>query len=193
VAISYIGNIPNAHIRDHQRKRLYEAEEECSFWNNITVLSINNIKHLVGSISEWAEIKPPTIILEGHIYVYATQDAIVLPYTGTQTLPFICHEMSHVINYNSTDADHHGRNFASTYLKVVRQFIGLKSYRELLASFRKHKVKYRRRKIEIKIPKVMEMKNGRKAFNSVSTEDQSCKVCRILSNNDVAEIEKQIA
>ena len=39
----------------------------------------------------------------------------------------------------------------------------------------------------------MDMKNGRKAFNSVSTEDQSCKVCRILSNNDVAEIEKQIA
>ena len=54
-------------------------------------------------------------------------------------------------------------------------------------------LKYRIRKIEIKIPKVMEMKNGRKAFNSVSTEDQSCKVCRILSNNDVAEIEKQIA
>ena len=54
--------------------------------------------------------------------------------------------MSHVINYNSIDADHHGRNFASTYLKVVRQFIGLKSYRELLESFRKNKVKFRRKR-----------------------------------------------
>ena len=27
MAISYIGNIPNAHIRDHQRKRLYEAQK----------------------------------------------------------------------------------------------------------------------------------------------------------------------
>ena len=193
MAISYIGNIPNAHIRDHQRKRLYEAEEECSFWNDITVLSINNIKHLVGSISECAEIKPPTIILEGHTYVYATQDTIVLPYTRTQTLPFICHEMSHVINYNSIDADHHGRNFASTYLKVVRQFIGLTPYRELLGSFRKHRVKYRRKKIEIKVPKIMAMKNGRKTDQGVSTEDQSCKICKILSNNNISEIEKHIA
>ena len=193
MTISYIGNIPNAHIRDHQRKRLYESEEECSFWNDITVLSINNIKHLVGSISAWAEIKTPTIILEGHTYVYATQDTIVLPYTRAQTLPFICHEMSHVINYNSIDADHHGRNFASTYLKVVRQFIGLTSYRELLGSFRKHRVKYRRKKIEIKVPKIMAMKNGRKTDQGVSTEDQSCKICRILSNNNISEIEKQIA
>ena len=58
--------------------------------------------------------------------------------------------MSHVINYNSDEADHHGRNFASTYLKVVRQFIGLTSYRELLESFRKHKVKFRWQKRNVK-------------------------------------------
>ena len=37
------------------------------------------------------------------------------------------------------------------------------------------------------------MKNGRKTVQGISTEDQSCKVWRIPSNNDVAEIEKQIA
>ena len=150
MALSYIGNIPNTHIRDHQRKRLYEAEEECSFWNDITVLSISDVKYLIGSISAWAKIKPPTGILEGHTMVYATQDTISLPYPVTKTLPYICHEMSHVINYNSDEADHHGRNFASTYLKVVRQFIGFTSYRELLESFRKHKVKFRRQKRNVK-------------------------------------------
>ena len=39
----------------------------------------------------------------------------------------------------------------------------------------------------------MDMKNGRKTVQGISTEDQSCKVCRILSNNDVDENEKQIA
>ncbi len=186
MAISYIGNIPNTHVRDHQRKRLYQAEEECSFWDDINVLSINNIKHLVDNISEWAEIKPPTIILEGNTHVYATQDTIVLPYTDTQTIPFICHEMSHVINYNSTNADHHGRNFAYTYLKVVRQFIGLKSYKELLGSFRKHKVKYRRKRMQRRGPKTMTIKNGRKSIHDIAAENPSCKICKLF-------IEKQIA
>ena len=46
--------------------------------------------------------------------------------------------------------------------------------------------------VEIKDPKIVTMKNGKKAVQGVATEDPSCKVFRILSNKDVAEVEKQI-
>ena len=36
------------------------------------------------------------------------------------------------------------------------------------------------------------MKNGRKAVQGVAAEDPSAKVFRILSDKDVAEVEKQI-
>ena len=91
---NYIGDIPNTHIRDFQRKKLYQAEEDCLY---------------------------PT----------------------SKSLPYICHEMSHVINYNDPDkADHHGANFAGTYLQVVKEFIGEEDYQELLNAFKHRKVKY---------------------------------------------------
>ena len=46
--------------------------------------------------------------------------------------------------------------------------------------------------VEIKDPKIVTMKNGKKAVKGVATEDPSSKVFRILSNKDVAEVEKQI-
>ena len=98
---SYIGNIPNPHVRDFQRKKVYQAEEQCSFWNIASVLDIHQIEMLVKLISEWAEVPRPEIIEDGHQMVFATQDSIVLPYPASKTLPYILHEMSHVINYLS--------------------------------------------------------------------------------------------
>ena len=46
--------------------------------------------------------------------------------------------------------------------------------------------------VEIKDPKIVTMKNGKKAVQGVATEDASSKCFRILSNKDVAEVEKQI-
>ncbi len=46
--------------------------------------------------------------------------------------------------------------------------------------------------VEIANPKIVTMKNGRKAVQGVAAEDPSSKVFRILSNKDVAEVEKQI-
>ena len=139
---SYIGNIPNPHVRDFQRKKVYQAEEQCSFWNIASVLDIHQIEMLVKLISEWAEVPRPEIIEDGHQMVFATQDSIVLPYPASKTLPYILHEMSHVINYNSKNADHHGVYFSETYLSVVREFIGVDASLELQQSFEKHKVKY---------------------------------------------------
>ena len=140
---SYIGNIPNTHIRDFQRKRLYQAEEQCSFWNNISILSSPEVISLIQNISKSFNIKTPVIITTGHELVYATQDLISIPYPTSKSLPYICHEMSHVINYNDPDkADHHGANFAGTYLQVVKEFIGEEDYQELLNAFKHRKVKY---------------------------------------------------
>ena len=46
--------------------------------------------------------------------------------------------------------------------------------------------------VEIAEPKIVTMKNGRKAVQGVAKEDPSSKVFRILSDKDVAEVEKQI-
>jgi hypothetical protein len=47
--------------------------------------------------------------------------------------------------------------------------------------------------VEIAEPKIVTMKNGRKAVSGVAAEDPTSKVFRILSDKDVAEVEKQIS
>ena len=140
---NYIGDIPNTHIRDFQRKKLYQAEEDCLFWNNVHILPNDKVIDLIRTISKFFNIKTPIIATTGHELVYATQDLISIPYPTSKSLPYICHEMSHVINYNDPDkADHHGANFAGTYLQVVKEFIGEEDYQELLNAFKHRKVKY---------------------------------------------------
>ena len=51
--------------------------------------------------------------------------------------------MSHVINYQIGPADHHGPNFASAYMEVVKTFIGQKECIELEQAFKKFGVKYK--------------------------------------------------
>ena len=144
---SYIGTIPNPHIRDFQRKKLYYAEALCTFWNEIEPISKYRVKKLVKDISSWANITPPTIsyattIKNGRV-AFATKADLVLPFPLSRSIPFICHEMSHVINYQIGPADHHGPNFASAYLEVVHTFMGQTEYEELLNSFNQLKVKHK--------------------------------------------------
>jgi len=49
-----------------------------------------------------------------------------------------------------------------------------------------------RKTVEIANPKIVTLKNGRKAVRGVAAEDPSSTVFRILSDKDVAEVEKQI-
>ena len=140
---NYIGDIPNTHIRDFQRKKLYQAEEDCLFWNNVHILPNDKVIDLIRTISKFFNIKTPIIATTGHELVYATQDLISIPYPTSKSLPYICHEMSHVINYNDLEkADHHGANFATTYLQVVKEFISEEDYIELKQAFDRRKVKY---------------------------------------------------
>jgi len=139
---SWMGDIPNTHVRDYQRKKVFQAEDSCMFWGDVDILTWEQVQNLIQRISEWAEISPPSLLEDGHLIAYATADTISLPFPIAKTLPYICHEMSHVINYNGTEADHHGKNFAATYLEVVKQFINQDAYKDLKRSFDKYNVKY---------------------------------------------------
>ena len=50
-----------------------------------------------------------------------------------------------------------------------------------------------RKTVEIVEPKIVTMKNGRKAVRGVAAEDPTQKVFRIIGDSQVAEIEKQIS
>ena len=145
---TYLGVIPNTHVRDFQRKKVYDAEEQCAFWQEglkHPLLSSEEVAVLVKNISEWASIKQPDILYEpSHAFpiAYATADLLVLPFKRASSLPYICHEMAHVVNYNSTKEDHHGRNFTHTYLQIVKKFIGVLASRELKQAFKVQRVKY---------------------------------------------------
>ena len=144
---SYIGDIPNPHIRDFQRKKLYHAEALCSFWNELETISKYKVKKLVRDISEWADVAPPKVSYATPIKngrgAFATKSDLVLPFPLSRSIPFICHEMSHVINYQRGPADHHGPYFASAYLEVVHTFIGKTEYSDLRDSFNHLRVKYK--------------------------------------------------
>lgn len=146
MALTHIGDIPNLHVRDFQRKRVYDSELECSFWDNVSILPLEEIEQLIQDISIWAGIEKPQLSVQGHedmLVAYATPTEIVLPFPATQSKPFICHEMAHVINYQLGPADHHGPNFAKTYLEVVRNFIGKEAYDELKTAFDHLRVRYK--------------------------------------------------
>ena len=49
-----------------------------------------------------------------------------------------------------------------------------------------------RKQVEIANPKIVTLKNGRKAVQGVAAEDPTSKVFRILGESQVAEVEKQI-
>ena len=144
---SYIGDIPNPTLRDFQRKRLYDAELACTFWDRLEILTRKQVTQLVNTISVWANIDCPTIsyppLYKNGGAAYATASNLVLPFSLSKSVPFICHEMAHVINYQRGPADHHGPYFATAYLEVVKTFIGNEDYWELRKSFDKQKVKYK--------------------------------------------------
>ena len=49
-----------------------------------------------------------------------------------------------------------------------------------------------RKTVDILNPKLVTLKNGRKAIQGVAVEDTSAKVLRIISDKDAADFEKQI-
>ena len=139
---SWMGDIPNTHLRDYQRKSLYKAEDSCMYCGETKFLTVEQLQDTINQISEWANIESPALIEDGHTLAYATKDTISLPFPITKTMPYIVHEMTHVINYNGSNADHHGKHFAGKYLEVVKEFIGTTAHRDLRTAFLRYKVRF---------------------------------------------------
>ena len=142
MAKSWAGDIPNTHVRDYQRKKVYDAEDKCNFWDSPKTMAEHQFRGLINRIADWGKIQIPKIITQGHDLSYATPTEIVLPYPNTKNKPTICHEMAHVINYNTLNADHHGKYFCGTYLLIVKEFIGKDAHIELLKAFTQFSVDY---------------------------------------------------
>ena len=142
-------NIPNYAVRDFQRKRVYIAEECCSFWKEPISLAPQEVLNIVKAISEWADISKPRSFFEkssgidipvpAHV-AFATPDTIFLP-TFALNKPFICHEMAHVISYQKGPNDHHGPNFVKIYLALVKSFMGEGEWDEIRLELTKTRVK----------------------------------------------------
>ena len=147
-------DIPNAHVRDYQRQKVYDAEEQCVFWYNYNEVSQAETEQLIKDISTWAGINTPTLYTDNintphgikqrlaKQMSYATPIYVALSSNAVGSTPYICHEMAHVINYQRGPADHHGPHFAAIYLNLIATFIGEKERTELQHSFDKAAVKY---------------------------------------------------
>ena len=61
-----MGDIPNTHIRDYQRKRVYKAEDSCMFWGDTQIMTREQVEDIV-SLVAYAKVCPSSIRLGGDI------------------------------------------------------------------------------------------------------------------------------
>lgn len=163
---SYRGHIPNKEIRDYQRDRVYHAESQCRFWKEFIYMTAEDVRELIQAIAEWGGVRTPIIklgdqdsfdgvrdedlwLVSGKEPIYSTKTKIVLPFPVAQSLPIICHEMAHCLNYNSDCPDHHGPNFCGVYLKIVKQFIGENEHMQLCEAFQQRGVRYKIPRVQV--------------------------------------------
>ena len=143
-------NIPNYTVRDFQRKKVYTAEEGCSFWKEPLFLTPQEVVDIIEAISKWANINQPRSCFEEATAelaipvpsgaAFAAPDLIFLP-TFAWNKPFICHEMAHVISYQKGPNDHHGPNFVKVYLAIIKSFMGQGEWDELRLELTKTKAR----------------------------------------------------
>ena len=139
--------VPNKDIEDYQCSILYKAEESCKFWDDVSIIEDDYVLAVIGHISYRFNIITPKLFLLSEskkfgLIASATSASIILPFPAARCIQFICHEMAHVINYQVGEGDHHGPNFAGTYLKVINNFIGMDERTELINAFNRYGVKY---------------------------------------------------
>ena len=51
---SWIGDIPNTHVRDFQRNQVYKAEDSSLFWGDTQIMTWEQVEDIVYKISQWA-------------------------------------------------------------------------------------------------------------------------------------------
>ena len=136
-----------AKFRDFQRIKVYRTEEEWSGYTCGRELSHRHSRNLINSISEWAGIEPPIIMLnsrnpKGQIAFNATgnSELIRIP-LWAENIPTICHEMAHVINSRQGNFDGHGPNFCGLLIEIIHEFMGRDLGNELQWLFEMNSIK----------------------------------------------------
>lgn len=142
--------------RDSQKSRLYKAEREALNKRSKRLETISDITRYVDRISKRAtivrrygtELRKPIFIGDGRGKRNAGGDAkgIYMP-KWSRTEFIVLHEMSHCIAcrmYGRYNIAAHGREYAAIYLDLVRFMLGKDAADALKASFRTHRVKWRK-------------------------------------------------
>ena len=134
-------------FRDFQRSKVYKVEESWSGYTCGRELSHSHSRKLINSISEWANITPPVIMLnarnpKGKIALNAKGDSetIKIP-LWAENIPTIRHEMAHVINYRQGNFDGHGPNFCALFIEIIHQCMGNDLGNELQWLFEMNSIK----------------------------------------------------
>lgn len=171
-------------LRDSQRKKVYRAEEAVNGPKPILFESMEEMVAWVDSItaSAWwgqyqIEATRPIMPTSDQFRMYGSPrarhlkititdgrrrlSACAYSHTGKIAMPrwsrsklIVLHEIAHCITYERPS---HGRQFARNYLELVLKFLGKSVYKELMASFKKHGVKFRReRPKKVRTPEEIE-------------------------------------
>jgi putative metallohydrolase (TIGR04338 family) len=142
--------------RDSQKSRLYKAERAALDKISKRLDTIDDITRFVDRIRKRAtivrrygyELKRSVFIGDGRGKRNAGGDSrgIYMP-KWSRTEYIVLHELSHCIacrRYGRYNIAAHGREFAAVYVDLVRYIIGKEAADALKASFREHRVKFRR-------------------------------------------------
>jgi putative metallohydrolase (TIGR04338 family) len=155
--ITYLGLAPlprrkrrSSGPRDSQRGKVYKAEDslpemaESSFTSDAQVEKY--ARRVVGSRfvqKHWPKYRGSALVVRFRRAQSSTA------YPGRNLLAFsrnhrsrlvVLHEVAHLL---APLGEKHGPGFVSIYLRLVRRFIGIETYKRLKDAFLKHKVKTR--------------------------------------------------
>jgi len=130
--------------RDFQRKKIYKAENaamRCCY--PVDRLELDECRQLVSRACKFLGLTTSPLVTDGRGTKRAsgTMSKINLP-KWARNKWIVLHEVAHACTPRSYPA--HGREFASTYLKLVRRFIGKIEAQILRDAFRQYKAKYRK-------------------------------------------------
>jgi hypothetical protein len=146
-------------MRDPQRQRLYDAEDVA--WKDIgtdTFESLDEMldwvnkilmyKRITNTYNKW--INEDVIVVEvrnKRLQGSIGDDVGIRIHPDRMTTGEVLHELAHTIHFRilldeGRDAPHHGSEFATIYLDLVRKTLGLKAYNALREMFDVYEVDF---------------------------------------------------
>lgn len=144
--------------RDNQRSRLYASEWECFGWPKMEFDDIDELSEYVWKVlsNHWVQQKYELArkMVNGEVKLKIsngsgqrralarrTDDLMWISFPRkTRARHIVLHELAHILT--PMEFAGHGREFARTYLSLVRIIMGVEKEKQLKAAMKKHKCKY---------------------------------------------------